>query len=84
MTVDTEMLSCRELVELVTDYLERALAPEDVRRFEAHIAVCQGCTHYLEQIRETIRVTGTLTPDDLTAEAESALLTAFRDWFSTG
>ena len=83
MTVDTEMLSCRELVEFVTDYLEGALAPEDLRRFEAHISVCDGCTRYLEQIRETIRVTGALEPADLSPEAEAGLLEAFRGWLST-
>src|SRR4051812_1491974 len=60
-----EALSCQELVELVTDYLEGALAPGDLRRFEEHIAGCGKCTTYLAQMRETIRVTGTLTPDDV-------------------
>ena len=78
--IDTEALSCQELVELVTEYLEGALSPGDWRRFDAHIAGCDGCTLYLEQIRETIRLTGTLTPDDLTPEAEKALLDAFRNW----
>ena len=65
-----EALSCQELVELVTDYLEGALAPGDLRRFEDHIAGCDGCTEYLEQFRRTIALVGTLTPDDLTPEAE--------------
>ena len=77
---DAEAVSCQELVELVTDYLEGALSPGDLGRFEAHIAVCDGCALYLEQIRETIRLTGTLTPEDLTEDAEAALLHAFRDW----
>jgi anti-sigma factor RsiW len=54
------MLTCRELVELVTDYLERILRQQDRARFEAHIAGCANCTRYLEQFRETIRLTGTL------------------------
>jgi anti-sigma factor RsiW len=49
-------MSCRELVELVTDYLEGALSPEDVARFEAHVAGCPGCAAYLEQMRTTIAV----------------------------
>ena len=77
---DVEAVSCQELVELVTDYLEGALSPGDLRRFEAHIALCDGCTLYLEQIRETIRLTGTLTPEDLTEDAEAALMHAFRSW----
>ncbi len=75
-----ESLSCQELVELVTDYLEGALAPGDLRRFEDHIAGCGKCTTYLEQMRQTIRVTGTLTPDDLSPEAERELLALFSDW----
>ena len=77
---DAEAFSCQELVELVTEYLEGALSPGDLGRFEAHIALCDGCTRYLEQIRETVRLTGTLTADDLTPEAEAALLDAFRNW----
>jgi anti-sigma factor RsiW len=78
--IDVEALSCQELVELVTDYLEGALDDRDVRAFEGHLARCDGCTEYVEQLRATIRVTGTLTPEDLGPEAESALLQAFRDW----
>ena len=77
---DTEALSCQELVELVTDYLEGALGEADLRRFEQHIAGCGGCTRYLAQLRQTIRITGTLTPDDLSSQAEKALLDAFRGW----
>ena len=77
---DTEALSCQELVELVTDYLEGALGEADLRRFEQHIAGCGGCTRYLEQLRMTIRITGTITTDDLSPEAERALLEAFADW----
>ena len=80
MSTDVESLICQELVELVTDYLEGALTPADRLRFERHIAACADCTRYLEQIRATIRVTGTLTADDLTPDAEAALLDAFRGW----
>ena len=45
-----------------------------------HIERCAGCRAYLEQMRETIRVTGELTPDSITPEAERTLLDAFRDW----
>jgi anti-sigma factor RsiW len=47
MTVDVEQLSCQELVELVTDYLEGALSPVDAARFEDHIGRCTGCAAYL-------------------------------------
>ena len=75
-----EELSCQELVELVTDYLEGALPDELHERFDAHIAHCFGCQRYLAQMRATIRATGTLTPESLSPDAESALLEAFRGW----
>ena len=80
MTELAEAMTCRELVELVTDYLEGALPAELHDRFERHIAHCSGCQAYLEQMRVTIRVTGSLTPEALSPEAERALLDAFRGW----
>jgi len=73
-------LSCQELVELVTDYLEGALPEEERLRFEDHISRCDACTIYIEQIRQTIAVTGRLTEDALSPEAERELLEAFRGW----
>ncbi len=78
--IDAEALSCQELVELVTDYLEGALDERDRRAFESHLDGCDGCTEYVEQLRVTIRLTGTVTFDDLPPAAETALLQAFRDW----
>lgn len=78
--MDLEAVTCQELVELVTDYLEGALTPAELRRFEEHIALCDGCREYLEQLRRTIELSGTVTLDDLTPEAESDLLYAFRTW----
>lgn len=75
-----EALSCQELVELVTDYLEGGMAPAERARFEEHIAGCDGCGAYLEQMRATIRLAGRLTPEDVSPEAERALLSAFRSW----
>jgi anti-sigma factor RsiW len=77
-----EALSCQELVELVTSYLEGALDPSDHARFEAHLATCATCQVYVEQIRQTIALTGRVTPDELTPEAERDLLQAFRSWKS--
>ena len=72
-------LSCQELVELVTDYLDGALAPGERARFDAHLAECEGCTRYVEQIRATIAVAGSTR--ELEARPEVApLLSAFRDW----
>jgi anti-sigma factor RsiW len=75
-----EQLSCQELVELVTAYLDGALSPQDRTRFEAHIAECDGCQGYVEQIRVTIALSGTLDPDQLDPAAEERLVEAFRDW----
>jgi anti-sigma factor RsiW len=75
-------LSCREMVELVTDYLEGALSPVDRARFEAHIAACEGCTMYLRQMREMLELLGELTPDSISRQAEAELLATFRDWKS--
>jgi anti-sigma factor RsiW len=75
-------LSCQELVELVTDYLEGMLPAEMRERFERHIGSCSGCRTYLEQMRATVRVTGTLTRESLSPEAERELLEAFRGWRS--
>jgi anti-sigma factor RsiW len=79
-TAGTEQLSCQELVELVTDYFEGALAPEAAGEFERHIAGCTGCHEYVEQMRRTIELTGTLTTADVPPEAAERLLAAFRDW----
>lgn len=81
---DIEAFSCQELVELVTEYLEEALAPADLRRFEEHIAGCDACVEYLRQFRETIRMVGEITPEDLSPEAEAELLTVFRGWAAAG
>ncbi len=75
-----EDLSCQELVELVTDYLEDALPPPERERFERHLAECGNCEIYLDQMRRTIELTGSLGPDSISPEAEQALLRAFRDW----
>lgn len=76
----SDELSCRELVRLVTDYLAGALSETDVRRFDAPLTACDGCTTYLAQVRDTIRITGTLTEESLVPEARDELLAAFRTW----
>ena len=75
-------LSCRELVELVTDYLEGALSRSDRARFERHIKGCPHCTAYLEQMRQTLALLGRLEEQSLPPAARDELLTAFRDWQS--
>ena len=75
-----EELSCQELVELVTAYLEGALSSVDRDRFEAHLAICQGCRNYLDQMRKTIALAGRLSEEAIPAEASRQLLEVFRDW----
>lgn len=68
------------MVELVTDYLEGALDEATRARFDAHLAGCDGCTAYLEQMRETIRLVGRLDKAAIPPEARAKLMAAFRDW----
>jgi anti-sigma factor (TIGR02949 family) len=75
-----EDLACREVVELVTDYLEGEMAPDDRRAFDRHLAACEGCQDYLEQLRTVIRVVGRPTVDAVPPETMAGLLRAFRDW----
>ena len=72
--------TCQEMVELVTEYFEDRMPIEDRLRFEQHIAVCGPCHAYLQQMRETIRVTGELREESLSDDARDTLLTAFREW----
>lgn len=76
----SEDLTCQELVELVTEYLEGGVLPEDRDRFEQHVILCDGCAFYLEQMRTTIALTGSLTEESITAEGRERLLHVFRDW----
>jgi anti-sigma factor RsiW len=73
-------LACQELVEIVTAYFEGTLSRRDRRRFDAHLGACDGCSAYVEQMRVTIRLTGTLREEDIDPPAREALLHAFRDW----
>ena len=75
-------MSCKELVELVTDYLEGSLSWRQKRRFEKHISLCHGCTAYVEQFRVTLRALGTLREEDVPPAARDELLAVFRDWKS--
>ncbi len=75
-----EWITCSELVELVTEYLEGALPADDARRFERHLVACPPCREYLSQLRDTIGAVGALREDDVTPAATEELLAAFRDW----
>ena len=73
-------LTCMALVELVTDYIEGALPPADVVRFEAHLLGCPHCRVYLDQMRLAIQALGRVPGESLAPEAMKALLAHFRDW----
>lgn len=77
--VSSEM-TCQELVELVTEYLEDTLAPSERLRFDAHLRTCPGCTAYIEQMRTTIRVLGKVSEESLSEDAQRELLATFRTW----
>jgi anti-sigma factor RsiW len=77
-------MTCRELVELVTDYFDGALSVEDRARFEAHIADCALCTRYLEQMRVTIRTVGRIDEESLAPDVRATFLAAFSDWTAAG
>ena len=74
------MLTCGEIIQLTTEYLEGTMPPDTRLRFERHVAICPPCRGFLGQMRETLRVSGKLTEESLSPEAREALLEAFRDW----
>ena len=75
-----EAPSCQEVVELLGDYLQGAMAPDDRLRLEEHLAGCDGCAAYLEQLRVTVRLSGRLSAEAIPREAMAPLLEAFRGW----
>lgn len=78
--VSDRELTCRELVEVVNDYLEDEMAAAERLRFERHLDLCAHCVVHLAQMRETIAAVGRPSPDELEAEVRDGLLRAFRDW----
>jgi len=77
-------LTCQELVELVTDYLDGALPDDELERFEEHLVYCGPCVTHVEQMRQTIRVAGAVRADDLDPVVADDLLAAFRSWREGG
>ena len=77
---DSAVMTCQEFIELVTDYLEGALSPADRARFDAHLAYCDPCVDYIEQMRLTIRTLGHLDEGHIASDARDLLLATFRDW----
>ncbi len=77
--VDAEM-TCQELVELITAWLDNALAPADRARFDAHVAECPYCQLYLDQIQRTASLLGGMSEQAIGPAARDELLVLFRDW----
>jgi anti-sigma factor RsiW len=75
-------MTCRELVELVTEHLEGTLSAEEGERFQEHLSICPGCQAYIDQMRSTIGALGSLSEESIDPRARDALLAAFRDWKS--
>jgi anti-sigma factor RsiW len=73
-------MTCHEVIELLSSYIDGALSADDTRRVDEHLALCDGCATYLEQMRETIRLTGMVTDQQVPEDDKAALLAAFRDW----
>lgn len=77
-------MSCKELVEVITEYLEGTLPEAERARFEYHLGLCPGCQTYLEQMRQTVRATGRPSEESIPAQARDDLLKAFREWKRAG
>ena len=80
MAESHQHVSCSEVVELVTDYLERALPAHEAEVFEQHLNFCEGCVWYVDQIRTTVGAVGRISEEDVPPETRDALMTAFREW----
>ena len=74
------MLTCQELTELVTDYLEGRQSLIERLRFEVHLGMCRHCRAYLRQMKHTVRTLGRLSQDEMPADVSERLLAQFRDW----
>jgi anti-sigma factor RsiW len=72
--------SCKQVTDLVTDYVEGALPAAERLAFEQHVAVCPPCRAYFAQMRGVVRVAGALREDDLPEDVRESLVNAFRDW----
>jgi anti-sigma factor RsiW len=75
-------LVCREVVELVTEYLGGTLPAQERERFDQHLATCPPCTAYLAQVKTTLELAAELGSTGAPADAEVAkqLGDMFRRW----
>ena len=75
-----QALTCHEVIELLSNYIDGALPDDERRRVDEHLALCDGCATYLDQLRESIRLSGMVSEEAVPEPEKSALLDAFRDW----
>jgi predicted anti-sigma-YlaC factor YlaD len=80
MAESADHVTCQEVVELVTDYLEGVLPSDETELFEQHINFCDGCKWYVDQMRITLDTVGRVREEEVPPETRERLLTAFRDW----
>ena len=80
MAESTEHITCKEVVELVTDYFEHALPADQTALFEQHLNFCEGCDRYVDQMRTTVEAAGKVEGDELSSDFRDRLMTAFRGW----
>ena len=74
------MLTCREITELVTEYLEGDLSLRDRLRFQMHLGMCQNCRRYVRQLKATASALGRLPPPPMSHALEVELLRRFDGW----
>jgi anti-sigma factor RsiW len=80
MAESADHLSCQEVVELVTEYLDKSLSAEEASLFEQHLNFCEGCVWYVDQLRTTVETVGEIREEDISPEAKARLMGAFREW----
>jgi anti-sigma factor RsiW len=79
-----EPLSCQDVVELITEYLEGSLPPGRRLGFEEHVAICPPCRNYFGQFRQTIQVGKQIQEEELPPAVRDALVDVFRNWRKDG
>jgi anti-sigma factor RsiW len=79
MTESHDHITCQEVVEMVTDYLDAALPPDELDMLEQHLNFCEGCVWHVDQVRKTIATVGRIGVEELPADTRERLLDAFRE-----
>jgi anti-sigma factor RsiW len=80
MSESHQHVTCQEVVELVTDYFEGSLPPDQADLFEQHVNFCDGCDWYVHQMRTTVATVGQIREEDISPDVRDRLMTAFREW----